>query len=133
LIKLLPYILFEKIYLYFSIGNGQLREPALCQLYRHTFVPCTNNRVCISTCTILSRRSLDTLHYAKVISLLALGLQKKLKTSCYRNGSDSLYRRLHIESSSCIIGSLYTFQWAVGRHMFLQKCPYTCEGSASIY
>ena len=32
LIKLLPYILSEKIYLYFSIGNGQPREPALCQL-----------------------------------------------------------------------------------------------------
>jgi len=28
-----------KIYLYVSIGNGQPREPALCQLYRHTFVP----------------------------------------------------------------------------------------------
>jgi len=28
-----------KIYFYFSIGIGQLREPALCQLYRHTFVP----------------------------------------------------------------------------------------------
>jgi len=28
-----------KIYLCFSIGNGQLREPALCQLYRHTFAP----------------------------------------------------------------------------------------------
>ena len=28
-----------KIYLYFSIGNGQPREPALCRLYRHTFVP----------------------------------------------------------------------------------------------
>ena len=27
------------MYLYFSIGNGQPREPALCQLYRHTFVP----------------------------------------------------------------------------------------------
>jgi len=26
-------------YLYFSIGNGQPREPTLCQLYRHTFVP----------------------------------------------------------------------------------------------
>jgi len=30
---------FEKIYLYFSIGNGQPGELALCQLYRHTFVP----------------------------------------------------------------------------------------------
>jgi len=39
LTKLPPYILFEKIYLYFCIGNGQSREPALCQLYRHTFVP----------------------------------------------------------------------------------------------
>jgi len=28
-----------KMYLHFSIGNGQPREPALCQLYRHTFVP----------------------------------------------------------------------------------------------
>jgi len=28
-----------KIYLYFDIGNGQPREPALCHLYRHTFVP----------------------------------------------------------------------------------------------
>jgi len=37
--KLLPYILSEKICLYFSIGNGQPREPALCQLYRRTFVP----------------------------------------------------------------------------------------------
>jgi len=29
----------KKIYLYFIIGNGQSRKPALCQLYRHTFVP----------------------------------------------------------------------------------------------
>ena len=28
-----------KICLDFSIGNGQPREPALCQLYQHTFVP----------------------------------------------------------------------------------------------
>ena len=28
-----------KIYLYFSVGKCQPREPALCQLYRHTFVP----------------------------------------------------------------------------------------------
>jgi len=33
-----------KIYLYFNIGNGQPREPALCQLYRHTFVPYTSMR-----------------------------------------------------------------------------------------
>ena len=26
------HILFEKIYLYFSIGNGQPRQPALCHL-----------------------------------------------------------------------------------------------------
>ena len=30
-----------KIYLYFSIGNCQPRKPALCQLYRHTFVTYT--------------------------------------------------------------------------------------------
>ena len=45
--KLLPYILFEKIYLYFSIGNGQMASAgnqyfANCigTLYWHTFVPC---------------------------------------------------------------------------------------------
>ena len=27
------------ICLYFSIGNGQPTVPALCQLYRHTFIP----------------------------------------------------------------------------------------------
>ena len=32
-------VFYLKIYLYFIIGNGQPREPALCQLYRHTFVP----------------------------------------------------------------------------------------------
>ena len=36
--KVASVILFEKIYLYFSIGNGQPRKPALCQLYQHTFV-----------------------------------------------------------------------------------------------
>jgi len=33
------YFISKKIYLYFSIGNGQPRDPALCQLYRHTFDP----------------------------------------------------------------------------------------------
>ena len=33
---MLRYILFLKIYLYFSVGNGRPREPALCQLCRHT-------------------------------------------------------------------------------------------------
>jgi len=34
------------MYLYFSTGNGQPSEPALCQLYRHTFVwaPCCRNK-----------------------------------------------------------------------------------------
>ena len=31
--------LYEKKYLHFNVGNGQPREPALCQLYRHTPVP----------------------------------------------------------------------------------------------
>ena len=29
----------------FSIGNGQPREPALCQLYRRTVVPCQPGEV----------------------------------------------------------------------------------------
>ena len=33
------YFIWKKIYLHFSTGNGQRSEPALCQLYRHTFVP----------------------------------------------------------------------------------------------
>ena len=33
------YFIWKKISFYFSDGNGQPREPALCQLYRHTFVP----------------------------------------------------------------------------------------------
>ena len=36
---MLPYILFKKYIHIIIIGNGQSREPALCQLYRHTFVP----------------------------------------------------------------------------------------------
>ena len=31
------------MYLYSSTENGQLMEPALCQLDRHTFVPYTLN------------------------------------------------------------------------------------------
>ena len=27
------------MYLHFRTGSGQPREPALCQLHRHTFVP----------------------------------------------------------------------------------------------
>jgi len=36
LTKLLPYKMC--LHLYFTTGNGQTREPALCQLYRHTFI-----------------------------------------------------------------------------------------------
>ena len=39
--KIASVYFIRKIYLYFSIGNGQPMEPALCQLYRHTFVPYT--------------------------------------------------------------------------------------------
>ena len=40
LIKLLPYILFEKyIYILALEIAGPCREPTLCQLYRHTFGP----------------------------------------------------------------------------------------------
>ena len=35
---LLPYILFEEC-ICISIVNGQPSEPAVCHLYRHTFVP----------------------------------------------------------------------------------------------
>ena len=44
-----------RIYLYFSIGNGQPREPALCQLYRHTFVPYSNAWHSVTERMILGR------------------------------------------------------------------------------
>jgi len=53
---LLPYTLVEKIYLYFSIGNGQPREPALCQLYRHTFVPCLYTRATLHAACVANGR-----------------------------------------------------------------------------
>ena len=37
--KIVSVYFIWKIYLYFMIGNGQPREPALCQLHRHMFVP----------------------------------------------------------------------------------------------
>jgi len=37
--KMASVFFIRKIYLYFSIGNGYPWEPALCQVYRHTFVP----------------------------------------------------------------------------------------------
>ena len=37
--KIVSVYFIWKIYLYFNIENGQPRKPALCQLYRHTFVP----------------------------------------------------------------------------------------------
>ena len=37
--KIASVYFIRKIYLYFSVGNGQPEEPALCQLYRHSFVP----------------------------------------------------------------------------------------------
>jgi len=41
--KIASVYFIRKIYFYFSIGNGQPREPALRQLYRHTVVPYTDD------------------------------------------------------------------------------------------
>ena len=43
LIKLLPRILFGKYIYILALEYGQHGEPALCQLYRHTFVPYADN------------------------------------------------------------------------------------------
>ena len=37
--KIASVYFFSKLYSYFSTGNGHPREPALCQLCRHTFIP----------------------------------------------------------------------------------------------
>jgi len=61
-------VLFDKIasayfiwkislYWYSSIGNGQPSEPALCQLYRHSFVPYTEEN-CIGRRTVRPKRTL---------------------------------------------------------------------------
>jgi len=44
-----------KIYLYFSTGNGQPRKPALCQLYRHTFVLYTRKNGWIDRCAVCGK------------------------------------------------------------------------------
>ena len=50
--KLLQSVYFIwKTYIYFSSGNGQSREPAPCQLYRHTFVPLSSEP---GTCVALN-------------------------------------------------------------------------------
>ena len=36
--KIASVYFFSKLYSYFSTGNGHPREPALCQLCRHTFI-----------------------------------------------------------------------------------------------
>ena len=40
MIKFLPYILFEKQISILALEMASPEEPALCRLYRHTFVPC---------------------------------------------------------------------------------------------
>jgi len=51
------YILFEKyIYVFFTVGNGQSRELALCQLYRHTFVPYNTYRFFLASSVFAARR-----------------------------------------------------------------------------
>ena len=66
--KIAPYILFEEHIFYFSIGNGQPREPALCQLYRHTFVPYTrafqlSDSMCIVACLSLQLHRIFCKYY----------------------------------------------------------------------
>ena len=49
--------------LYFSIGNGERREPALWQLYRHTFVPCQGSKCPVWPVTVKhGRRRLTSAH-----------------------------------------------------------------------
>jgi len=50
------YILFEKYICFFTVGNGQSRELALCQLYRHTFVPYNTYRFFLASSVFAARR-----------------------------------------------------------------------------
>jgi len=91
LIKLPPCILFEKkTYLYFSMGNGQTREPALCQLYRRTFVPCsaTHPALMRSFATRVARSVVCVC--VRLCWAHGRALQKRLKRSrCRYSGVDS--------------------------------------------
>ena len=56
------------VFLYFNIGNGQPREPALCQLYRHTFVPYKgrDGGTCCTLPTEARRRHTYTTHLGQL-------------------------------------------------------------------
>jgi len=62
------YFIWE-IHLHFSIGNGQTREPALCHLYRRTFIPYVLSSVALSrkvvteTCLAASRSETTSIIY----------------------------------------------------------------------
>jgi len=54
------YFIFKSIYLYFSVGNGQPRKSALCQLYRRTFTVFQNSSaLLLSAGSLLKKQSAD--------------------------------------------------------------------------
>jgi len=62
----------RKIYLYFSVGDGQPREPALCQLYRHTFVPHGDD----------TARLFPTFAPSRIQSIISQSLTETLHATC---------------------------------------------------
>ena len=80
-----------KIYLYFSIGNGEPRQPALCQMYRHTFVP-----YCVHVTKHFDVGLYRTLNQKPTSSLLSCRPELKLYLPCCGKKARNRSTEFHI-------------------------------------
>jgi len=111
---------YLKLYLYFSIGNGQSREPALCQLYRQSFVPYELRRlayyvrvVCVPRAPPLMFTFQSTQHcvHHRQLSLASPGVAKSSTSFGWGKGVNvtcagwqvTLFDPMrHVSSRSCV-------------------------------
>jgi len=93
--KLLPYILFEKYTNILALDIASPEKPALCQLYRHTFVPFVIDvhwSVCVSVCLSVCRsccRFRDMTHHNQGHGGHAVRLELEFLAASRRSGSRS--------------------------------------------
>jgi len=72
--KMLPYILFEKYVNILALEMASPREPALCQWYRHTFVPYCQ---CLTTYTLKS--SIALCNWAECVTVIGHNVTTKFQ------------------------------------------------------
>ena len=94
-------VYYWTIYLYFSIGNGQPREPALCQLHRHTFVRYTT--VAERTDSESGRAVLLAEFRPPIGHVRVVLVEKRLGT--YKNKKRNIFGSIGLESA-CTLGSV---------------------------